>query len=175
MYYYLQQIILKTKKVRIEKMQTKHFQFGACPPNKNMKTKDNKLQYRFHILKCNSIFFSIQTIALDTKAEFSYAAFDLSGRDEIHRRILKVDEAHCNNNENDVQTISHTKAETLWRYFVYCRFTVLALLYLVFFTQHLLGKLCHIVYTKATNLEQNNSLLMVLSDSKKKIFKSTEI
>ena len=146
MYYYLQQIILKTKKVRIEKMQTKHFQFGACPPNKNMKTKDNKLQYRFHILKCNSIFFSIQTIALDTKAEFSYAAFDLSGRDEIHRRILKVDEAHCNNNENDVQTISHTKAETLWRYFVYCRFTVLALLYLVFFTQHLLGKLCHSIY-----------------------------
>ena len=32
-----------------------------------------------------------------------------------------------------------------------------------------------IVYTKATNLEQNNSLLMVLSDSKKNIFKSTEI
>ena len=126
-------------------MQTKHFQFGPCPPNKNMKTKDKKLVQILH-LKMQVNFFSIQTIALDTKAEFSYAAFDLSGRDEIHRRILKVDEAHCNNNENDVQTISHTKAETLWRYFVYCRFTVLALLYLVFFTQHLLGKLCHSIY-----------------------------
>ena len=45
-------------------------------------------------------------------------AFDLSGRYHIRQRsgskssrrkerILKVDEAHCNNNENDVQTISH--------------------------------------------------------------------
>ena len=74
-------------------------------------------------------FFSIQTIALDTKAEFSYAAFDLSGRDEIHRRILKVDEAHCNNNENDVQTISHNGGD----FFSQCAERALYLVFFMFF------------------------------------------
>ena len=65
-------------------------------------------------------------------------AFDLSGRYHIRQqrsgskssrrkeRILKVDEAHCNNNENDVQTISHNGGD----FFSQCAERAL---YLVFF------------------------------------------
>ena len=89
----------------------------------------------------SQIFFPIRILALDTiyKSRIFMAVVQLlisPGGMEEQRRILKVDEAHCNNNENDVQTISHTKAET--PEILYC------VLYLVFFTQHLLGKLCHI-------------------------------
>ena len=67
-------------------------------------------------------------------------AFDLSGRYHIRQRsgskssrrkerILKVDEAHCNNNENDVQTISHNGGD----FFSQCAERALYLVFFMFF------------------------------------------